>query len=203
MDAAPDLQEIAMKLRFALLGILIALFVAPAFADSIQLDNHGVVSASAGSGGINLVSVVDQISFNGQIIATGNQGTIGFTTGSFVGSLLGGGQFSAGTFDLKLNGSASDFSASNFVGSWTKLSGDMFKLVGTFSGAVSGSGGLVLNGTTTQFFELEKEDGHFSFDDVSGKTTLSPAAVPEPGTLTLLGTGLLSLGGMVRRKLAA
>src|SRR5262249_14606771 len=104
MATAPDLQEIAMKLRLAVLGIFIALFVAQAFADSIQFDNHGVVSASAGSGGINLVSVVDQISFNGQIIATGNQGTIGFTTGSFTGSLLGGGQFSAGTFDIMLNG---------------------------------------------------------------------------------------------------
>lgn len=189
-----------MKLRLAVLGLLIALFAAPAFADSLQFDNHGVISASAGSGGINLVSILDQISFNGQVIASGNLGSIGFTTGSFTGSLLGGGQFNAGTFDITVNGMGSILFASNFAGAWTKLSDDMFKLVGTFSAIVNG---VAFNGTTTQFFALENEDGHFSLDDVCGKTTVSPAAVPEPGTLTLLGTGLLGLGGMVRRKLAA
>ena len=188
-----------MKLRFALLGILIALFVAPAFANSIEFDNKGISSASAGSTGINVVSFVNQVSFNGQVGASGDLGTIGFNTGNFTGSLLGGGQFGAGTFNITLNGPGQFPSANNFVGFWTKLSDDSYKLVGTFSLPIDG---VNFSGTTTQYFELENEDGHLSFDDLHGKTTFSLAAVPEPGTLTLLGTGLLGLGGMVRRKFA-
>ena len=188
-----------MKLRFALLGILIALFVAPAFADSLQFDNKGIVSASGGSSGINVVSFLNQISLNGQVVASGDLGTIGFNTGNFTGSLLGGGQFGAGTFDITPKGQGPLLSANNFVGFWTKLSDDSYKLVGTFSVPINGSN---FSGTTTQYFELENEDGHLSFDDLHGKTTVSLAAVPEPGTLTLLGTGLLGLGSMVRRKFA-
>ena len=188
-----------MKLRVAVLGLFLALWAAPALATSVDFHNKG--GSSAGNSGINVTSGIDLVSIGGQVVlGPGPVGSIAFNTGSFVGSLLGGGTFSAGTFDISINGQGSVLFASNFAGSLTKVSHDMYELVGTFSTTV---GGLNLMGVTKQFFEIEKEDGKLTFEDLHGKTCISPAAVPEPGTLTLLGTGLIGLGGMVRRKITS
>jgi hypothetical protein len=188
-----------MKLRLAVWGMFLALCVTPAFADSVHFTNNGLISGGGSDSGINIVSCLTKISFDGQVLFSGQVGTISLDTGNFVGSLLGGGVFTGGTFDIDVNGFGTALFANNFAGTWTQISDDLFKLVGTFSATVDG---LHLSGTTTQFFELENEDGRLTFDDVHGKTCVSPSPVPEPGTLTLLGTGLLSLGGLVRRKLA-
>ena len=189
-----------MKLRFAVWGLFLALCVSPAFADSLHLTNNGVVSGSGSDSGIDLVSSITKMSFNGNVLFSGDVGTLAFNTGNFTGSFLGGGSFNCGTFQMDVNGFGTALFASNFAGTWTKISNDVFKLVGTFSATVNG---MHLNGVTTQLFELENEDGHLSFDELHGKTCISPAAVPEPGTLSLLGTGLVGLAGLVRRKFAS
>ncbi|MGD0930676.1 MAG: PEP-CTERM sorting domain-containing protein [Candidatus Korobacteraceae bacterium] len=55
-------------------------------------------------------------------------------------------------------------------------------------------------GTDTLTFAFRDDPGYIALDNVS-VTEQSGQSVPEPSSLLLLGTGVLGLGGMVRRKL--
>jgi hypothetical protein len=149
----------------------------------------------------------------------GALGTLSFATGTLAtGSVAYGGTFNGGgSFTIAGQGKWMDglagspkgkvtlFSGS-FVGpiDWTLTSKvgpkDTFTLTGNIAGTLYN--GVSVTGTTTQNFytyngQLVAGVGHITI----GNTALS--TVPEPGSLGLLGTGLVGIAGVVRRKLMA
>ena len=185
-----------MRYVLAVYAIFLALCSAPAFADSVTFSNQGILSSSV-IGGIYVQSGLTGFSFNG--IPQGPiPGALVLNTGSLIGSLLGGGTISAGNLEIDIDGfpGTGAIFASTFSGTWSPLGGGLFELLGTFSGDL---GGLQYHGGTDQVFQINFFEGQACFRDLSGATTVI-TAVPEPGTLALLGTGLAGIGSAMRRK---
>jgi len=173
-----------------------------AFADSnVDLTNVGgtLVGSSAG------LTLTDStlIHMNGTL---GNLGTVEFATGALLsGTLQGNATFDGGgSFTIVSNTNGTLFSGA-FDGpvtwSLTTLANGTHNY--TLTGAISGSwmGGATVYGATSQL-TINTGKGFFngSTSIASGDTNI---VVPEPGSLTLMGTGLLGFAGVLRRKLKA
>jgi hypothetical protein len=59
---------------------------------------------------------------------------------------------------------------------------------------------FIISGTDISTLVITTSNGSAGFLALDDVTFASPAAVPEPGTIALLGTGLLGLAGAARRK---
>ena len=182
-----------------------------AWADGIKLVNKFGTITISNAGIASKGSELSQ--FNSLTAGKGNSlGSMSFATGALLtGSVLTGGTFSSvgSRFTAMGVGNAGQpkgviFNGA-FVGSilWTLVSQHGASLVFELSGQLSGrtQNGATISGQTTQTFyttkaQLAKGIVHI----LSGNTNLY--GVPEPGTLSLLATGLLGIGLAVHRNLA-
>jgi hypothetical protein len=181
-----------------------------AFANSVDFTNSGGILAGSNSGLSLTGSALIAVNGLGTLgLVTGNLGSVSFSTGALSGgSLQMGGTFAAGgSFTITGNGSNGIPNATIFSGTfsgpatWTLVTLANGTHNYTLTGIVAGTLGsnFYTNGVTVQL-TINTGRGFFngSTHISSGDTNV---VVPEPGSLSLLGTGLLGLAGVVRRKL--
>jgi len=207
------LEGINMR-RVVVLALLALTLPIAAWASPITLTNtFGSISISGCCGLGSVISSVgsELTSFDAITAPKGKSlGSVSFSTGALIsGSIRYGGTFSAtgSTFVVigkgKFGQPKGTIFSGSFVGpiTWTLTSAPgKGNLTYTLSGTIRGTDymGRTVTGTTTQDIfsvnaQLIQGIGHIR----SGNTVF----VPEPGTLGLLGTGLVGIAGMFRRKL--
>jgi hypothetical protein len=209
-------------------AVLALLLPLAAHADEITFTNH---DGMAGTPSVGVTGPFTLSGSEMTATLGGNPitGSVNFTTGStFTGSLATGGSWNANgsVFDIKETG----LSGYLFQGAFTAgtsiawlaegcgQAGNTVSCNYALNGSITGQYmGKTVNGATVQLFlttsctvgaNCSLSDpptyaggfGHTYLKDTGGTTDLI-VATPEPGTLGLMGTGLLGIAFAVRRKM--